>query len=305
MAAPPVDEAAFTAEVAAEFTAAFTVVFEEHQAACLRLARRLVRDEALAHDVVQEVFLAWWRTGGGGYRAERGALGAWLSTLTHHKAVDAVRTSERHRRVAAAAVSAVARQAEERLVDEVVWWELGRQALVAALPTLPAKQRDVLSLAYVDGLTQVEIAERLDVPLGTVKSRTHAGMLRLRAAIGGTWTPAGPAAAPECAAAGGSGGGLQGAGVQGPQPTLPTTSVTPQPSKLLRDDVDLCASNLLRIAAAEDGGGLSSAAMLRQAAELFDGHGEAGLYDLVVTLARLAAAGSTVTAHGTHCVQGD
>lgn len=260
--------------------AAFTAAFQEHYAACLRLARRVVRDEGLAHEVVQEVFLAWWRAAGDGYRADRGELGAWLSTLTHHKAVDAVRTSERHRRLLAAAMSQVQCQPEQRLVDDVVWWEVGRQSLHAALPTLTPVQREVLDLAYVTGLTQVEIAERLGIPLGTVKSRTHAGMLRLRAAIGGTWTPTGPTGPPE-----------------GPATSNPSLITQMRPAcrarsgtKTVRVDVAACAAALVQLASEEHEDGLDTA-MVRQAAAVVEKHGEAGMYGLVVALARRAAAG--------------
>ena len=267
---PPVGEAAFTAG------------FQEHYAACLRLARRVVRDEGLAHEVVQEVFLAWWRAAAdGGYRADRGALAAWLATLTHHKAVDAVRTSERHRRLLSAAMSQVHLQPRQPLVEEVVWWEVGRQSLLAALPTLSPVQREVLDLAYVTGLTQVQIAQQLGVPLGTVKSRTHAGMLRLRASIGGTWTPTGPTGPPE-----------------GTSSTRPSVISQMRPADGARlgtgtvaVDVAVCAAALVQIACEQGQNGLDSAAVVSQAAALVDKHGEAGMYSLVVALAQLAAAG--------------
>jgi RNA polymerase sigma-70 factor (ECF subfamily) len=238
----------------------------------------VVRDEGLAHEVVQEVFLAWWRAAGDGYRADRGELGAWLTTLAHHKAVDAVRTSERHRRLLAAAMSQVPCQPEQRLVDDVVWWEVGRRSLQAALPTLTLVQREVLDLAYVAGLTQVEIAERLGIPLGTVKSRTHAGMLRLRAAIGGTWTPTGPIGPPEGAA-------TRDASLSQMRRARRARSDT----KSVRVDVAACAAALVELASKEGEDGLDTA-MVRQAAAVVEKHGVAGVYGLVVALARLAAA---------------
>ena len=263
--------------------AAFTAIFQEHYAGCLRSARRLVRDEGLAHEVVQEVFLAWWRTAGGSYRADRGELAAWLSTLTHHKAIDAVRTSERHRRLLAAAGSALPCQAEQRRIDEVVWWELGRQTLVAALATLTPAHREVLDLAYVHGLTQVQVADQLGIPLGTVKSRTHAGLRRLRRAVGRSWTPAGPTSRSELA-----------------PPASPTSSSQPrqdlgsrpQPSRdTVDDDIQSCVAALSRIASDEPEDRSDNALMLSEAAALFDKHGDAGMYGLVVALTRAAALG--------------
>jgi RNA polymerase sigma factor (sigma-70 family) len=263
--------------------AAFTAVFREHHRACLRLARRLVRDEWVAHDVVQDVFLAWWRSDGGGYRADRGELANWLSTVTHHKAVDALRTSERHRRIAAAVMSALPHR-QERLVDEVVWWELGTQSLIAALPTLTPKQREVLGLAYVHGLTQAEIADRLGIPLGTVKSRTHAGMLRLRAAVSGTWTPSEPVTDPEGHPASSS---------------EPLARLCPQAASqrgpgadTMGQDVERCATALVGIAAEGTEDAPASAAVIGRAAALIDKHGEQGMYALVLALARAAANGA-------------
>ncbi len=260
-------------EQAGGSAASFTAIFREHHDACVRLARRVVQDEGLAHDVVQDVFLTWWRTDGGSYDAERGELAAWLATLTHRKAVDAVRAAERQRRLLGRSASDVARQ--DAPPDEVVWWELGRQALLVALPRLTAKQREVLSLAYGGGLTQVEIAEQLGIPLGTVKSRTHAGLLRLRAAMSGTWTPTGPATEPQD----GPDAGLEPALLGG--------------ARAATDDAATLAMNaraleLVRVAAGS-GGDPSSSAIVKGAQALVAEHGEAALYALVVALARAAA----------------
>ncbi len=259
---------------------AFTAVFQAHHRACLRLARRVVRDESLADDVVQDVFLAWWRSDGGGYRPERGELATWLSTITHHKAVDALRTSERQRRVLTSVPSAVPPQ--ERPVDDVVWWGLGTQSLLAALPVLSPKHREVLGLAYVTGLTQVEIAARLGIPLGTVKSRTHTAMLRLREAICGSWTPSGPTAEPQ---------------PPGDLARIPAARRRPGEAAAdagLGDDVRRCVAALTRLAG-QDEGASADGAIVRRAAALVDAHGEAGVRALVVALARAAAAGRTTS----------
>lgn len=253
--------------------ASFTAIFREHHRACFRLARRVVKDEAMAHDVVQDVFLTWWRTDGGSYSADRGELAPWLSTLTHHKAVDAVRAAERQRRLQRISASEAAEQ--EHLPDELVWWEMGRQALLAALPRLTAKQREVLSLAYGSGLTQLEIAEQLGIPLGTVKSRTHAGLLRLRAAMSSTWTPTGPVAKP------------QDRPDRNPSPVL-LDAERAATAGAATEAVTTCSLDLVRVAA-ESGDGPSSAVIVERAQVLVAEHGEAALYALVVALARTAA----------------
>jgi RNA polymerase sigma-70 factor, ECF subfamily len=140
------------------------------------LALRIVRDPALAEDAVQDGFLAAWRTAAG-FDARRGKPQSWLLTLVHRRAVDVVRREERRRSdrldedAPAAAVEATDEQAAVREQ---------RRAVQAALARLPPDQREALELSYYGGLTQSELAERLGIPLGTVKSRVFAGLARLR-----------------------------------------------------------------------------------------------------------------------------
>jgi RNA polymerase sigma factor (sigma-70 family) len=251
----------------------FADVFLEHRDMCLRVARRLVRDEGLAQDVVQDVFLAWWRTGGGSYRAERGALAAWLTTITHHKAVDLVRTSERHARLEAAAEAELGLAPAVRLVDDVVWWDLGRQAVRVALQALPLKQREVLSLVYLSGLTQAEVADRLGIPLGTVKSRTHAGLLRLKAALSGTWTPDGLDSADGSTHPGAS-------AVVGSVPSVRWRTST------VEEDVRRCAVELVQSAAGV--GAAAPDAMRSLTSALVTRHGVDSLHELARVLSGLA-----------------
>ena len=139
------------------------------------LALRILRDRALAEDAVQEAFLAVWRSADA-YRRERAKPGTWILTLVHRRAVDLVRREDRRRgdpldEAPEAVGDAVPDQADLREQRAVV-----QQALV----TLPTEQREALELAYYGGYTQSELAERLGVPLGTVKSRMFAGLTRLR-----------------------------------------------------------------------------------------------------------------------------
>ena len=257
----------------------FSDVFVEHHDLCLRVARRLVRDEGLAHDVVQDVFLAWWRAEGGSYRAERGALAAWLTTITHHKAVDAVRSSERHARSESAAQAARDAGPQARLVDDVVWWDLGRQTVREALSTLPLKQREVLGLVYLAGLTQAEVADRLGIPLGTVKSRTHAGLLRLKAAVSGTWTPDGLDPADASTAP----------GVSADVRSVPSTRWQ---ASTAAADVRRCAVELVQ--AASGARTAASDAMRALTSALVTRHGVDSLHELACVLSELAAGSPAV-----------
>ena len=163
---------------------AFRDLFRRYAPSALALARRVARQGFLAEEVVQEAFLAVWRSPEA-YREGRGAVRSWLMGMVHHRAVDAVRREEAQRRraedVSAGEVDVVEDPAE-RVVEEVGLPQ-ERRAVRAALEELPEEQRQVIELMYFGGLSQSKVAERLSLPLGTVKSRTLLGMRRLRAAL--------------------------------------------------------------------------------------------------------------------------
>jgi RNA polymerase sigma factor (sigma-70 family) len=139
------------------------------------LAFRILRDRALAEDAVQEAFLAVWRSAEG-YRRERAKAATWVLTLVHRRAIDLVRREDRRRGDPLEETP----EAGGPTVDEEADLRDKRTAVQAALAQLPPDQRQALELAYYGGYTQSELAERLDVPLGTVKSRMFAGLARLR-----------------------------------------------------------------------------------------------------------------------------
>ena len=139
------------------------------------LALRVVRDPALAEDVVQEAFLGVWRSSGR-FVAERGKARTWVLTLVHRRAVDLVRREELRRAEPLTAAPEGATQA----TDEQAWLGLQRAHIQDALKRLPDQQREAIELAYYGGFTQVELADRLGEPLGTIKSRMFTGLARLR-----------------------------------------------------------------------------------------------------------------------------
>ena len=148
------------------------------------LVRRLVVDPAQAEEVTQDVYLEIWQTAPR-FDAARGSALAWMFTLAHRRAVDRIRAAQAARdrdlRIGArdldVPVDTVAETVEVRVEHERVH---------EALADLSQLQRECVALAYYDGLTQREIAERLEVPLGTVKTRLRDGMIRLRSALGVT-----------------------------------------------------------------------------------------------------------------------
>jgi RNA polymerase sigma factor (sigma-70 family) len=139
------------------------------------LALRVVRDQALAEDAVQDAFLDVWRSAAR-FRPERSKASTWILTLVHRRAVDLVRRAERRRFEPLEAAPEPTGEA----TDEIAWLGLERARVREALRQLPDQQREALGLAYFDGYTQTELAERLGEPLGTIKSRMFNGLTRLR-----------------------------------------------------------------------------------------------------------------------------
>jgi len=156
---------------------AFARLYDMYGATAYSLAVRIVRDRELAADVVQEAFLAVWNRAAT-FDASRGRPSSWILTLTHHKAVDTVRRHERRRAEALDEAAAAPDQAPP--VDEQAWSSVARDQVRRALAKLPDPHREVIELAYFAGYTQSELAERLALPIGTVKSRTFAAMNALR-----------------------------------------------------------------------------------------------------------------------------
>jgi RNA polymerase sigma-70 factor (ECF subfamily) len=129
----------------------------------------------LAEDAVQDAFLQVWRSAGT-YRPERAKASTWLLTFVHRRAVDLVRREERRRTEPASS----APEPTEPGADEGAEVRSRREVVQDALRQLPPEQREAIELAYYGGLTQSELAERLDQPLGTIKSRMFTGLQRLR-----------------------------------------------------------------------------------------------------------------------------
>jgi RNA polymerase sigma-70 factor (ECF subfamily) len=163
---------------------AFEAVYRQVAAPVYGLARRVVRDPALAEEVSQEVLVTVWRTAAR-FDADRGSALAWVMTLTHRRAVDRVRSEQ-----AATDREERARRAEPPPFDEVT--ELVENRMQAervrrCLGTLTDLQNEALRLSYYQGYTYREVSSLLAVPLGTIKSRMRDGLIRLRDCLGVEW----------------------------------------------------------------------------------------------------------------------
>ena len=171
---------------------ALTELYDRYGQVAYSLAYRMLRNETLAEDAVQEAFLTIWRNAAR-FVPERAKASTWLLTIVHRRAVDVVRREER-RRTELFTADAEPVSAEGSAADEA-WLRLQRERVQDALRRLPDEQREALELAYYGGFTQSELAERLGQPLGTIKSRMFAGLARLRDLLSDvgieeeTWSP--------------------------------------------------------------------------------------------------------------------
>ena len=161
---------------------AFTSLYEVIAPRVFGLARRVLRDPAQAEEVAQEALVEVWRSAAR-FDATRGSATSWILTITHRRAVDRVRSAQagadRERRVAAASVDTPYDD-----VVEAVTANLDQQQVRRCLKGLTELQREAITLAYYDGFTYREVAEKLDTGLPTVKTRMRDGLIRLRDCLG-------------------------------------------------------------------------------------------------------------------------
>ena len=155
-------------------------LYDRYHGIAMAVAYRVLEDRNLAEDVLQEAFLAVWRQAGG-FSSDKGSVRSWFLSIVRHRAIDVTRGKVFSR---------------ERLsLDQIVWeakrpdiWNevsanLDREQIQGAVNELPDEQRESITLAYFGGFTQREIAEKLEIPLGTVKGRIRLGMQKLKALL--------------------------------------------------------------------------------------------------------------------------
>ena len=163
-------------------TGAFEQVYDAVIGSVYGVILRVVRDPAQSEEVAQEVMVEVWRTAPR-YDPERGSASTWIHTMAHRRAVDRVRavqaSRDRETRIAerehVPAFDVTAEQVESRLE---------REQVRRCLDGLTELQRESVGLAYYSGYTYSEVAELLDTPLGTVKTRLRDGLIRLRDCLG-------------------------------------------------------------------------------------------------------------------------
>jgi RNA polymerase sigma-70 factor, ECF subfamily len=159
-------------------------LYDRHGRLVYSLAFRIVRDQADAEDVVQEVFSQAWRQAAR-YDASRGSVLGWLLTLTKSRSIDRLR-GRRSRPEPSADEGLLNTIPDAAAAPDVqAVWAAQATQIRAALEGLSVLQRVAIELAFFEGLTHAEIAERLELPLGTVKTRIRQGLLKLRERLTG------------------------------------------------------------------------------------------------------------------------
>src|SRR3990172_4797035 len=172
---------------------AFEAIFDRYGDLVYSMALRVLRDPHLAEDISQEIFVRLWSKPGS-YVAERGRFLTWLISVTRNRAVDEVRSRGRRQRYETASPEEQERELPAgNANDPALNAQLAEEARAvrATLAGLPGEQRQVIELAYFGGFTQQEISQRLDQPLGTVKTRGRLGMQKMRAALAAEMRPGG------------------------------------------------------------------------------------------------------------------
>ena len=174
---PSTSDGALVVSIGRWHEEALAEVYRRHAGAVYGLARRVLRDTAIAEEVVQDVFLSLWNAPEK-FDPERGSLRSFLLTQTHGRAVDVLRSDTSRRRREEKDVRSTAEDGYD--IDHAVWDLAVADQVKVALGALSAAERQAIELAYYGGLTYREVASRLGTPEGTVKTRIRTGLRRMR-----------------------------------------------------------------------------------------------------------------------------
>ena len=186
---PPTDaesrQAELIREVAEGDGQALASLYDATSRTVYGLLLRILSDPSSAEEVLLDVYTQVWRQAAS-YSAERGRPLAWLTTIARSRAIDRVRRGRQEQQMTAPLDEAVSAASGESVEEGVRAGEV-RAVVRAALDALTPEQRDVIELAYYGGMSHSEIAAARGLPLGTVKTRTRLGMMRLREMLSPAW----------------------------------------------------------------------------------------------------------------------
>ncbi|HEX8173821.1 MAG TPA: sigma-70 family RNA polymerase sigma factor [Pyrinomonadaceae bacterium] len=173
----PTSDTELLRAIASGDSGALAELYDRYRSILFGLLLRILHDSAEAEDVLQEVFIQTWRRASA-FDESRGKAFTWLVTIARSRAIDRLRSRSAQERTALRAAPDPWEKVSDAS-DDAVRSEEGERVR-RALAEISEEQRQTLLLAYFEGLSQTEIAERTSTPLGTVKTRTRAGLLRLR-----------------------------------------------------------------------------------------------------------------------------
>jgi RNA polymerase sigma-70 factor, ECF subfamily len=158
---------------------ALDVLYDRHGDRVYRLGLRILQSSEEAADLTHDIFLSLWQNAN--YDAERGSLIAFLTVMTRSRAINRLRQTQAQQRLASNwGRNTLALTTGKHLFLEEISVEETSAKVREALQSIPQNQRQVLEMAYYDGLSHTEITEQLDIPLGTVKTWTRRGLIKLR-----------------------------------------------------------------------------------------------------------------------------
>jgi RNA polymerase sigma-70 factor (ECF subfamily) len=156
---------------------ALGVLYDRYGTVVYRLALRILRNESEAEDLTQDIFVSFWRKNT--YDPDRGSVSVFLMTLTRSRAIDRIRKAKTQQKFLQKIGRSDSMFSPGNLMEKVSLAEISK-LVRSALQQLPENQRQVLEMAYYDGMSQSEINRTLNIPLGTVKTRARQGLIKLR-----------------------------------------------------------------------------------------------------------------------------
>ena len=163
---------------------ALEVFYNRYSSSVYSLARYMLRDQAVAEEATQDIFLNLWLKASS-FNPERGSPKAWFMSIAHHRIIDVIKARKRRAQSMDQVTHELLDLHPSSLpsTEEQAQTNLARQEIITALASLPNEQREVIVLAYFEGYSQSEIAGKLSQPLGTVKTRARLGLQKLRTAL--------------------------------------------------------------------------------------------------------------------------
>ncbi len=155
-------------------------LYERYEKLVFSFSYKIMNDASLAEEVVQEVFIKLWRSHSP-YSADKGKFSSWLLTMVRNSAMDLIRKNKKNETYEYVENDSL--QVAEETPDSIYEWKENRSFLLRAVKKLKADQQEMIHLFYFKGLTQREIADRTQLPLGTVKGRIRLALKHLRGNI--------------------------------------------------------------------------------------------------------------------------